>query len=42
MLRYNNPDTFDLIFVNEENDKIGSYSAKLEERMRLLEGKLAD
>lgn len=42
MLRYNDPDTYNLIFVNEENDKVDPNTSRLEERLRLLEEKLAD
>lgn len=41
MLRYNDPDTYDLIF-NGEEEVADSNAAKLEARLRLLEEKLAD
>lgn len=42
MLRYNDPDTYDLIFNSEEESVADSNAASLEERLRLLEEKLAD
>lgn len=41
MLRYSDPDTYNLIFTGEE-EVADSASAKLEARLRLLEEKLAD